>query len=92
MTNNPAIILEGLKRCGFVNPDCDNCPFCTTEVHCRELELDAEKLIRSLLEKVSDYESTLVELNNRFSEGDFANGIRLLIETVERMEHKHEQD
>ena len=55
MTQDVDIILKGLHCCSRVNPDCDNCPFTTKEVHCRELESDAEKLIRSLLDQLSYY-------------------------------------
>ena len=90
MTQDVDIILKGLHCCSRVNPDCDNCPFTTKEVHCRELESDAEKLIRSLLEKISNHESKLVEINNKFSEGDFAKGIRLLIAAVKEIERTNE--
>lgn len=90
MTQDPNIILKGLHCCSRVNPDCDNCPFTAKEVHCRELECDAEQVIRSLLEKISNLESRLVEINNKFSEGDFANGIRLLIAAVEEVESTNE--
>ena len=55
MTQDVDIILKGLHCCSRVNPDCDNCPFMTKEVHCRELESDAEKRIRSLLDQLSYY-------------------------------------
>ena len=55
MTQDADVILKGLHCCSRVNPDCDNCPFTTKEVHCRELESDAEKLIRSLLDQLSYY-------------------------------------
>lgn len=90
MTQDVNTILKGLHCCSRVNPDCDNCPFTTKEVHCRELESDAEKLINSLLEKISNYESKLVEINGKFSEGDFAEGLRLLIVTVKEIESTNE--
>ena len=55
MTQDVDTILKGLHCCSRVNPDCDNCPFRTKEVHCRERESDAEKLIRSLLDQLSYY-------------------------------------
>ena len=55
MTQDVDIILKGLHCCSRVNPDCENCPFTSKEVHCRELESDAEKLIRSLLDQLSYY-------------------------------------
>ena len=90
MTQDVDIILKGLHCCSRTNPDCDNCPFTAKEVHCRELESDAEKLIRSLLEKISNHESKLVEINNKFSEGNFAEGIRLLIAAVKEIECTNE--
>lgn len=90
MTQDVDIILKGLHCCSRVNPDCDSCPFTTKEVHCRELESDAENLIKSLLEKISNYESKLVEINTKFSEGNFAEGIRLLIAAVEEVERTNE--
>ena len=86
MTQDVDIILKGLHCCSRVNPDCDNCPFATKEVHCRELESGAEQVIKNLLEKISNYESKLVEIDNKFSEGDFAEGIRLLITAVKEIE------
>lgn len=59
MTQDVDIILKGLHCCSRVNPDCDNCPFTTKEVHCRELESDAEKLIHELLSKIKLYEERL---------------------------------
>ena len=90
MTQDVDIILKGLHCCSRVNPDCDNCPFTAKEVHCKELESDTEKLIRSLLEKISNYESKLVEINNKFSEGNFAEGIKLLIAAVKEIECTNE--
>ena len=90
MTQDVDIILKGLHCCSRINPDCDDCPFTTKEVHCRELESDAENLIKYLLEKISNHESRLVEINNKFSEGNFAEGIRLLIAAVKEVEHTHE--
>lgn len=90
MTQDVNTILKGLHCCSRVNPDCDNCPFTAKEVHCRELESDAEKLIKYLLEKISNHESKLVEINNKFSEGDFANGIRLLVAAVKEVESTNE--
>ena len=90
MTQDADIILKGLHCCSRTNPDCDDCPFTTKEVHCRELEGDAENLIKSLLEKISNYESSLIEINNKFSEGNFAEGIRLLISVVGEIEHTNE--
>ena len=55
MTQDPNIILKGLHCCSRTNPDCDNCPFMETEVQCRELDSDAEKLIKSLLDQLSYY-------------------------------------
>lgn len=92
MTQDIDIILKGLHCCSRVNPDCDNCPFTTKEVHCRELESDAENLIKGLVERVRNYEKDLIDINNKFSEGDFANGLRLLISVVERIEYKNEQN
>ena len=59
MTQDVDIILKGLHCCSRVNPNCDNCPFTTKEVHCRELESDAEKLIKSLLEQIKEYKKRL---------------------------------
>lgn len=59
MTQDVNIILKGLHCCSRVNPDCDNCPFTSKEVHCRELESDAEKLIKSLLEQIKEYKKRL---------------------------------
>ena len=61
MTQDVDIILKGLHCCSRVNPDCDNCPFTTKEVHCRELESDAEQLIKSLLNQVSYYKGLYEE-------------------------------
>ena len=61
MTQDVEIILKGLHCCSRVNPDCDNCPFTTKEVHCRELESDAEQLIKSLLNQVSYYKGLYEE-------------------------------
>ena len=55
MTQDPQIILKGLECCSHINCLCEECPFCQTEVHCRELESDAEQLIKSLLNQVSYY-------------------------------------
>ena len=90
MTQDVDIILKGLHCCSRVNPDCDNCPFTEKEVHCRELESDAERLIRSLLEKISNYESKLVEIDNKFSKGDFAEGMRLVIASVKEIKSTDE--
>ena len=59
MTQDVDTILKGLHCCSRVNPDCDNCPFTTKEVHCRELESDAEKLIKSLLEQIKESKKRL---------------------------------
>ena len=61
MTQDVDIILKGLHCCSRVNPDCDNCPFTTKEVHCRELESDAEQLIKSMLNQVSYYKGLYEE-------------------------------
>ena len=61
MTQDPQIILKGLKCCSQINCLCEECPFCQTEVHCRELESDAAQLIKTLLEKLSKYENTTQE-------------------------------
>lgn len=90
MTQDVDIILKGLYYCSRENPDCDNCPFTAKEDNCRELASNAEKLIKSLLEKISNFESKLVEINNKFSEGDFAKGIRLLIAAVKEVESTNE--
>ena len=67
MTQDADIILKGLHCCSRVNPDCDNCPFTTKEVHCRELESDAEKLIRSLLDQLSYYKELYKKEQGRLS-------------------------
>ena len=54
MTQDPNLILKGLHCCSKFLPDCDNCPYTVKEVHCRELEKDAETLIKSLLEKINE--------------------------------------
>lgn len=90
MTQDVDIILKGLHCCSRVNPDCDSCPFTVKEVHCRELESDAEQLIKKLLEKISNYESKLVEIDNKFSKGDFAEGIRLVIAAVKEIKSTDE--
>ena len=59
MTQDVEIILKGLHCCSRVNPDCDYCPFTSKDVHCRELESDAEKLIKSLLEQIKEYKKRL---------------------------------
>lgn len=59
MTQDADIILRGLHCCSRTNPDCDNCPFTTKEVHCRELDSDAEKLIKSLLGQIKEYKKRL---------------------------------
>ena len=59
MTQDVDIILKGLHCCSKVNPDCDNCPFTEKEVHCRELELDAAKLIKTMVEQIKDYKKRL---------------------------------
>lgn len=59
MTQDIDTILRGLHCCSRTNPDCDQCPFVTTEVHCRELELDAAMLISELHNKVEAYRTLL---------------------------------
>ena len=65
MTQDVNIILKGLHCCSRVNPDCDNCPFTAKEVHCRELESDAEKLIRSLLDQLAYFTKNCTDRNRR---------------------------
>lgn len=48
MTQDMQIILKGLECCSKNNPSCEECPFTSKEVHCRELESDAAELIKSL--------------------------------------------
>ena len=65
MTQDIDIILKGLHCCSRVNPDCDNCPFTTKEVHCRELELDAANVIIKLQNKVDEQEEEIYKLTER---------------------------
>lgn len=65
MTSDKDIILKGLHCCSKINPDCDNCPFTTKEVHCRELESDAANLILTLLDKIKFYEEKLGVTNEQ---------------------------
>ena len=62
MTQDPQIILKGLKCCSRTNPFCEECPFCQTEVHCRELELDAAELIKSLQSTIETQEGMIDKL------------------------------
>lgn len=62
MTQDPQIILKGLECCSHINCLCEECPFCQAEVHCRELELDAAELIRSLQSTVETQEGTIDKL------------------------------
>lgn len=63
MTQDPQIILKGLHCCSRVNPNCDECPFEETEIHCRELDMDAEFLIKSLLNKVEEQSALIDKLS-----------------------------
>ena len=63
MTQNPEIILKGLKCCSHINCLCEECPFCQTEVHCRELESDAFELIKSLQETIETQEGMIGRLS-----------------------------
>lgn len=65
MTQDPKIILKGLECCSHINCLCEECPFCQTEVHCRELETDAAVLIKSLLSKIEDQDETIYKLEER---------------------------
>ena len=65
MTQDIDIILKGLHCCSRVNPDCDNCPFTTNEVHCRELALDAANVIIKLQNKVDEQEEEIYKLTER---------------------------
>lgn len=65
MTQDPQIILKGLDCCSRSNPFCEECPFTEKEVHCRELESDAAKLIRSLLDQLSYYKGLYKEEQER---------------------------
>lgn len=79
MTSDKDIILKGLHCCSRTNPDCDSCPFATTQVHCRELESDAAKLIIKLDNELSLLQEDILRANDKFSEGDFAEGLKTLI-------------
>ena len=65
MTQDPQIILKGLECCSRNNPFCEECPFTEKEVHCRELELDAAELIRSLLCRIEEQDEIIYKLEER---------------------------
>ena len=65
MTQDIDTILKGLHCCSRTNPDCNNCPFTTKEVHCRELELDAANVIIKLQRKVAEQEEEIYKLTER---------------------------
>ena len=65
MTQDPQIILKGLKCCSYIDCLCEECPFGQPEVHCRELESDAASLIKSLLNQVANQEEIIYKLEER---------------------------
>lgn len=63
MTQDKQIILKGLECCSKNNPSCEECPFTSKEVHCRELESDAAELIKSLQLKIDSQEDMIDRLS-----------------------------
>lgn len=80
MTEDPYIILKGLLCCSRTNPDCDNCPFMETEIHCRELDYDASELIKALLAKIEEQEGLIDKLGQ-----DIDNKLEYIYSLEERL-------
>lgn len=80
MTEDPHIILKGLLCCSKINPDCDNCPFMETEIHCRELDYDASELIKSLLSRIEELNELIDQMGN-----DIDNKLEYIYSLEERL-------